>query len=83
MSGLRRYVAIPNLFDESRSTFRQAVFPAIYTTFNARVQGEAVRLSSRVTYLTDEEADAAAFANDTQIDRAWAFRRQRARGSSS
>jgi ribulose-5-phosphate 4-epimerase/fuculose-1-phosphate aldolase len=49
---------------------RQAVFRAVYTEVGARLQAEAMRLGS-VTYLTEEEAEAAARANDTQIDRAW------------
>jgi HCOMODA/2-hydroxy-3-carboxy-muconic semialdehyde decarboxylase len=51
-------------------SLRQAVFRAIYTEVGARLQAEAMRLGP-VTYLTDEEAAAAAAANDTQIERAW------------
>jgi HCOMODA/2-hydroxy-3-carboxy-muconic semialdehyde decarboxylase len=52
------------------STLRQAVFRAVYTEVGARLQAEAIKLGP-VTYLTEEEAAAAAKANDTQIDRAW------------
>ncbi len=50
---------------------RQAVFRAVYTEFNAKIQATALGLGGTVTYLTDAEADAAAAANDSQIDRAW------------
>jgi HCOMODA/2-hydroxy-3-carboxy-muconic semialdehyde decarboxylase len=51
-------------------SLRQAVFRAVYTEVGARLQAEAMRLGP-VTYLTDDEAAAAAEANDAQIDRAW------------
>jgi len=51
-------------------SLRQAVFRAVYTEIGARLQADAMRLGP-VTYLTDDEAAAAAEANDTQIDRAW------------
>jgi ribulose-5-phosphate 4-epimerase/fuculose-1-phosphate aldolase len=53
-------------------TLRQAVFRAVYTEVGARLQAEALRLGP-VTYLTEEEAEAAAKANDGQIDRAWSL----------
>lgn len=49
---------------------RQAVFRAVYTEVNARLQSEALRLGP-VNYLTEEEAVATAAANDSSIDRAW------------
>lgn len=52
------------------STLRQAVFRAVYTEVGARLQAEAMKLGP-VTYLTPEEAAAAARTNDGQIDRAW------------
>ncbi len=52
------------------SSLRQAVFRAVYTEVGARLQAEAMKLGP-VTYLTEDEAAAAARANDTQIDRAW------------
>jgi ribulose-5-phosphate 4-epimerase/fuculose-1-phosphate aldolase len=54
------------------SSLRQAVFRAVYTEVGARLQAEAMRLGP-VTYLTEEEAAAAAAANDTQIDRSWSL----------
>lgn len=56
---------------------RQAVFRAVYTEVGARLQSEALRLGA-VTYLTEDEAAAAAAANDTQIGRAWDLWRRKA-----
>lgn len=52
-------------------TLRQAVFRAVYAELNARVQLDALRVSPRITYLADEEADAASATNDAQVNRAW------------
>jgi ribulose-5-phosphate 4-epimerase/fuculose-1-phosphate aldolase len=52
------------------TSLRQAVFRAVYTEVNARLQAEAMRLGT-VTFLTDAEAAAASRTNDGQIDRAW------------
>jgi ribulose-5-phosphate 4-epimerase/fuculose-1-phosphate aldolase len=54
------------------SSLRQAVFRAVYTELGARLQAEALRLGP-VTYLTEEEAEAASRSNDGQIDRAWSL----------
>jgi HCOMODA/2-hydroxy-3-carboxy-muconic semialdehyde decarboxylase len=51
-------------------TVRQAVFRAVYTEVNAKLQAEALRLGPPV-FLTGEEAAAASATNDGQIDRAW------------
>ena len=52
------------------ATLREAVFRAVYTEFNARIQADALRLGP-VTALTDGEAAASAATNASQIDRAW------------
>jgi HCOMODA/2-hydroxy-3-carboxy-muconic semialdehyde decarboxylase len=52
------------------STVRHAVFNAVYTQISAALQSEAMRLGA-VTYLTREEAEAAAACNAAQIDRSW------------
>jgi ribulose-5-phosphate 4-epimerase/fuculose-1-phosphate aldolase len=52
------------------SSVRYAVFNAIYTEKSAALQSEAMRLGA-VTYLTREEARAAAACNAGQIDRSW------------
>jgi hypothetical protein len=52
------------------STLRQAVYRAIYAEWNAKLQLDALRLGSPI-YLTREQAEGAARANDAAIDRAW------------
>jgi HCOMODA/2-hydroxy-3-carboxy-muconic semialdehyde decarboxylase len=52
------------------ASVRQAVFRAVYTEINAKLQAEALRLGP-VTYLTDQEAEMSAATNATQINRAW------------
>ncbi len=52
------------------ATVRHAVFNAVYTEKGAALQSEAMRLGA-VTYLTREEAEAAAACNAGQIDRSW------------
>ena len=51
-------------------SLRQAVYRAVYTEVNARLQADALRLG-RVNYLTPGEAVNAARTNDAQIGRAW------------
>ena len=48
----------------------QVVFRAYYAEMNARLQAEAIKLGT-VTYLTAEEAAAAAKTNDGQVMRPW------------
>lgn len=50
---------------------REAVFRAVYTEINARLQSEALRLGSAVTYLSEAEARGATIANQGQMARAW------------
>ena len=52
------------------STLRHAVFRAVYTELNARVQTVAMGIGE-VEYLNSAEAAAAMTANDGQIERAW------------
>ena len=52
------------------ASVRQAVFHAVYTEINARLQMQAMALG-KVTYLTREEADATARSVGGQINRAW------------
>ncbi len=51
------------------SSVPHAVYRAVYTEVNARLQAAAMQMGP-VTYLTEAEADLAAAANDTQIGRA-------------
>jgi ribulose-5-phosphate 4-epimerase/fuculose-1-phosphate aldolase len=59
------------------SSLRQAVFRAVYTEINARLQIQAMQIGP-VTYLTAAEGRAAALSNDSQIDRAWGLWRRQA-----
>lgn len=61
-------------------SLRQAVFRAVYTEVGARLQADAMRLGP-ITFLTQEEAAAAAAANDTQVNRAWELWRRAAAAS--
>jgi ribulose-5-phosphate 4-epimerase/fuculose-1-phosphate aldolase len=58
------------------SSVEQAVYRAIYAEVNAKLQSQALGLGE-VTYLTAQEADLAATANDTQIGRSWDLWRRR------
>jgi ribulose-5-phosphate 4-epimerase/fuculose-1-phosphate aldolase len=51
-------------------TVRQAVFRAVYTEVNAKLQADALRLGPPI-FLTAEEAAASSANNDGQIDRSW------------
>jgi ribulose-5-phosphate 4-epimerase/fuculose-1-phosphate aldolase len=52
------------------TSVEQAVFRAIYTEINARLQFQATQLGE-VTYLNAAEAKKAATTNDTQLARVW------------
>lgn len=58
---------------------RHVVFRAIYTEVNARMQADAMRLGTP-TFLSPEEAAAAAKTNDGLVERPWALWKQRAMG---
>jgi ribulose-5-phosphate 4-epimerase/fuculose-1-phosphate aldolase len=58
------------------SSVEQAVYRAIYAEVNAKLQSQALGVGE-VTYLTAQEADLAAAANDTQIGRSWDLWRRR------
>ena len=53
-------------------TLRLAVFRAVYTEVNARVQLQAMQLGA-VNYLTAEECAAAAAGVGSQVNRAWNY----------
>jgi HCOMODA/2-hydroxy-3-carboxy-muconic semialdehyde decarboxylase len=52
------------------ASLREAVYRAIYTEQNARLQSEAMRLGT-VRYLTDKEAAQMAEHRDPTYRRAW------------
>jgi ribulose-5-phosphate 4-epimerase/fuculose-1-phosphate aldolase len=60
-------------------SIRHVVFRAVYTEVNARMQAEAIRLGGP-TFLSPEEAAAAAKTNDGLVDRPWQLWKQRAMG---
>lgn len=58
---------------------RQAVYRAIYTEMNARLQAEAMRLGSNVNYLSDGEAQLTGNLNEMFMERPWGLWTQEAR----
>lgn len=52
-------------------TLQEAVFRAVYTEINARVQIQGYSLQGPLNYLTEEEAAAATNTNRGQHDRCW------------
>lgn len=52
------------------STLRVAVYRAVYADLNARIQLDAERRGP-ITFLSAEEADATAAANEGQVERPW------------
>jgi HCOMODA/2-hydroxy-3-carboxy-muconic semialdehyde decarboxylase len=61
------------------SSVREAVFRAVYTEVNAKLQAEAMRMGE-VTYLGEGELKKATKTIGSQINRAWDFWRMRAEG---
>lgn len=59
------------------TSIQQAVFRAIYTESNARLQSEAMRLGE-INFLTPGEAQAASNMNDEHLDRPWQVWKRRA-----
>ena len=62
-------------------SIRLAVYRAVYTEVNARVQVQAERLGP-ITFLSNEEADATADANEANVDRPWLLWKAKARSGS-
>ena len=58
-------------------SIQQAVFRAIYTESNARLQSEAMRMGE-INFLTPGEAQAASDMNDQHLDRPWQLWKRRA-----
>ena len=52
-------------------SLREAVYRAVYTEINARVQTQAQALEGPIEFLTDEEAAAATQTNSAQLGRCW------------
>ena len=58
-------------------SLQQAVFRAIYTEANARLQFQAMQMGA-VNFMTDDEAFNSAEVNDQQIERPWQLWKQKA-----
>jgi len=52
---------------------RQAVYRAVYTELNARLQSEALRLSASPNYLSAGESEKTALLNEPFIERPWSL----------
>jgi ribulose-5-phosphate 4-epimerase/fuculose-1-phosphate aldolase len=60
-------------------SIKEAVFRAVYTEVNARLESEAIRLGGgQVVFLNEEEAKAAAETNSEQVGRPWELWKARA-----
>jgi ribulose-5-phosphate 4-epimerase/fuculose-1-phosphate aldolase len=58
---------------------RKAVFRAVYTEVNARLESEALRLGQgQVVFLNEDEAGQAAETNSAQVGRPWELWRAKA-----
>jgi ribulose-5-phosphate 4-epimerase/fuculose-1-phosphate aldolase len=53
------------------ASIKTAVFHAIYTEFNARMQAEALRMGGKITYLNEIEAARIGEQMDQLVDRPW------------
>lgn len=58
-------------------SLKTAVFHAIYTEQNARLQAEAMRLGGNVTYLNEAEAAKIGAQNDLLVERPWGIWKNR------
>ena len=58
----------------------QAVYYAIYTELNARLQRDVIAIGGRVRFLSDEEAKLAEATNRAVIDRPWQLWKKQALG---
>jgi hypothetical protein len=62
-------------------SLKLAVFRAIYTEINAKLQGEAFALGQgKITFLNDKEAATAAAVNAGVVGRAWDLWKHKAMG---
>ena len=61
-------------------TLQHAVFRAIYTEVNARLQAIAIGLGGKVRYLSDKEGDNVTNRQPGNIARAWGLWKERVKG---
>jgi HCOMODA/2-hydroxy-3-carboxy-muconic semialdehyde decarboxylase len=52
-------------------SLKTAVLHAVYTDVNARMQAEAMKVGTKVTYLNEYEAEKIGAENDRQVERPW------------
>jgi ribulose-5-phosphate 4-epimerase/fuculose-1-phosphate aldolase len=62
------------------ASVQEAVFRAIYTEMNARLQLQAMQLEGPIEFLTDEEGRRSTAANAGTLERPWEVWKQRALG---
>ena len=53
------------------NSIKTAVFHAIYTEVNARLEADAIHLGGKITFLNEEEAAKIGEQNDKLVDRPW------------
>jgi HCOMODA/2-hydroxy-3-carboxy-muconic semialdehyde decarboxylase len=53
------------------NSIKAAVFHAIYTEVNARLEADAIHLGGKITFLNEEEAAKIGEQNDKLVDRPW------------
>ena len=61
------------------SSLREAVFRAVYTEVNARLQSNAMRMGE-IVFLSEGESISSTRSNASQINRAWDFWVKRVEG---
>lgn len=59
-------------------SIKTAVFHAVYTEMNARMQSEAIKLGGKVAYMNETEASKIGTENDKQVERPWEIWKSRA-----
>ncbi len=59
-------------------SLHHAVYRAVYTEVNARIEAEALAMGGKPVFLSMEEAAAATKTNDALVDRPWALWKQQA-----
>ena len=64
------------------ATVQEAVFRAIYTEMNARLQLQAMQLEGPIEFLSDEEGRRSTIANAGTIERPWEVWKRRVQGPS-
>jgi ribulose-5-phosphate 4-epimerase/fuculose-1-phosphate aldolase len=63
-------------------SIKHAVFRAVYTEVNARIEAEALAMGGKPEFLNPQEAAAATKTNDALVDRPWQLWKRHAEGKS-